>query len=136
MQVIYNAKRWNVLRTKREKAINVMEKLADLHPIVHGSVARGDVREDSDVDIAILRPVPPYMVELRLHFSHGYIVQATPFSTPKAYLALDEREEVVISFPLAPLSRSEIEFYAFGGQLDLEGLKKGLRVPGIDKSFI
>ncbi len=135
MQVIYSEKRWRTLELKRSKAIEVMERLAEFRPIVHGSVARGDVRESSDVDIAVLDPIPPYLIEVRLDYSHGYVIQATPSSTPKAYLSLDEKEEVMVSIPLAPLSRSETEFYAFGGQIDLEGLKRGLRVPGVNKAL-
>ena len=136
MLVVYDDKRWSLLREKREKAINVMRKLAHFAPVVHGSVARGDVREDSDVDVAILTPVPPYAVELAVGtFSHGYIIQATPSSTPKMYLCLDPKEEIVVSFPLAKLSPREAEFYAFGGQLDLKGLEEGIRVPGVNKEL-
>ena len=136
--MIYDEARWKILKTKREKAIKVMSLLKSFNPIVHGSVARGDVEEDSDVDVAILFPVEPYKVEAALGFSksHGYIVMATPKSTPKVYLALDEREEVVVSFPLGKLSTKEREFYAFGGELDLEGLTKGLRVPGVNKELM
>ncbi len=134
MFVPYDEKRWKILKEKREKALKVMEKLRNYSPIAHGSIARGDVREDSDVDIAILYPVPPYAVELLLgNYSHGYIIQATPMSTPKMYLCLDPKEEVVVSFPLAKLSPREVEFYAFGGQLDARGLREGKRVPGVDK---
>jgi len=133
----YDVARWKLLEEKRRKALEVMTKLTAFAPIVHGSVARGDVREDSDVDVAITSPVEPYKVEAAIGFekSHGYIVMATPSSTPKVYLALDESEEVVVSFPLGKLSPREREFYAFGGELDLEGLKVGKRVPGVNKSL-
>ncbi|ABU81606.1 nucleotidyltransferase domain-containing protein [Ignicoccus hospitalis] len=134
----YDGARWELLRRKREKAIRVMERLAPFSPVVHGSVARGDVNEDSDVDVAILFPVEPYKVEAALGFSksHGYIIMATPRSTPKVYLALDEKEEVVVSFPLGKLTTKEREFYAFGGELDLKGLKEGKRVPGVNKDLL
>jgi len=136
MLIRYDKRRWKILEEKRRKAIEVMERLRTYSPVVHGSVARGDVREDSDIDIAILHPVPPYAVELALgEFSHGYIIQATPSSTPKVYLCLDPYEEVVVSFPLANLNPREVEFYAFGGQLDLKGLLEGKRVAGVNKEL-
>ncbi len=136
--VKYDEKHWNLLKSKREKAINVMSKLSQFSPIVHGSVARGDVNEDSDIDIVILYPVEPYKVESALGFtkSHGYIVMATPASTPKVYLALDEKEEVMVSFPLGKLKIREREFYTFGGELDLKGLLEGKRVPGVNKELV
>ncbi|UXD21262.1 DNA polymerase subunit beta [Ignicoccus pacificus DSM 13166] len=134
MLIVYDKRRWEILKRKREKAISIMKKLAQFSPVVHGSVARGDVNEESDIDIAITFPVSPLSVEVALgSFSHGYIIQATPASTPKVYLALDYKEEVMVSFPLAKLSPREFEFYAFGGQLDLNGLLQGKRVPGVDK---
>jgi len=115
-----------------------MSKLRHFAPIVHGSVARGDVSPESDVDIVIAYPVEPYKVEASLSFekSHGYIVMATPSSTPKVYIALDPEEEVVVSFPLGKLSTKEREFYAFGGELDLEGLLRDVRVPGVNKELV
>ena len=138
-EVVYDQKRWNLLRRKREKAMKIMEKLKDvgIYSIVHGSVARGDVDEDSDVDIVIPYPVPPYRVELPLgHVVERVIIQATPLSTPKVYLYLDPYKEVVVSYPLVKPEPKESEFYNFSGQVDLEGLKKGLRVPGVDKKLV
>ena len=111
--------------------------MAVFSPIVHGSIARGDVREDSDVDIVIPHYVEPYKVELALgSYHHGYIIMATPSSTPKVYFSLDENEEVMVSFPLGKLSTREREFYTFGGELDLNGIMKDRRVPGVNKSLI
>ncbi len=137
MKVVYSKEHWTILSDKRKKAIKVMEKLAHLSPIVHGSIARGDVRIDSDVDIVIPHYVEPYKVEILLNcYHHGYIIMATPSSTPKVYLSLDENEEVVVSFPLGKLNIREREFYTFGGELDLEGLKRNKRVLGVNKALM
>jgi len=54
-EVIYSEEHWKILRQKRERARAVMERLHEfgLEPILYGSVARGDVTKDSDVDIFI-----------------------------------------------------------------------------------
>ncbi len=138
-EVIYDEKQWRLLKKKREKAIDVMERLREvgIYSIVHGSVARGDVSEDSDVDIVIPFPIPPYKAELPFrNIVERVIIQATPLSTPKVYLYLDPYKEVVISYPLVRPDPKEVEFYSFSGQVDLEGLRKGIRVPGVDKKLM
>jgi len=60
---------------------------AGLEAYVFGSVARGDVRPESDVDVVILDPAPPYLVELAIERAglRAYskeIVQATPSYVP------------------------------------------------------
>ncbi len=143
VEVTYTEERWELLREKRAEARRIMEALASrgLSPIVHGSIARGDVNESSDVDVVVPYPAPPYMVELALE-SAGYrpakriIVQATPSHTPKVYYALDEEELLMVSFPLVRLREREYEFYRFGGMLSLEGLVEDRRVPGVDKRLV
>lgn len=139
--VVYDEKRWSLLKKKRSKAIAVMKALesAGLEPLVIGSVARGDVHEGSDIDVAILAPVPVFVIELSLEqagfrITMKEIVQATPRHTPKAYLYLDD--ETSIHVPLLPLTELEQEFYRFGGALDLDGLEKGLRVCGVNKKLL
>ncbi len=138
--VYYDEEHWRLLRSLREQALTVLEALAraGLRGIVHGSIARGDVHPGSDIDVFIPYPVPSYHVELALEraglrVSHKLIVQATPHSAPKAYIALDPEEKLMVSFPLAKLSKTEYEFYFFGGALDYEGLRAGRRVPGVTK---
>ncbi len=141
-EVVYTEERWRILREKRGKARRVMEPLerAGLYPIVHGSIARGDVDTDSDIDIVVPHPVAPsillYTLE-RAGFKPFYIeiVQATPSYTPKVYIHLDPVEEVVVSFPLAELGEREREFYKWGGELSLQGILKGRRVPGVSKEL-
>lgn len=143
VEVTYNSDRWLLLKEKRKEAQKIMEALKKLglNPIVHGSIARGDVRKTSDIDIAILTPTPSYRVELALENIglrpyKRLIIQATPRHAPKAYIILDELELKVVSFPLVKLSRKELEFYRFGGMLYLEDLLKDLRVPGVNKKLI
>jgi len=141
-EVEYTRERWRILECKRGKARRLMKALETLGVgvIVHGSIARGDVREDSDVDVVIVEPVPPSMVELALEKA-GYkiyyreVVQATPGYVPKVYYYLDEVEEKVVSHPLSSLRPREREFYKWGGELDLKGVMEGRRVPGVSKGL-
>nr|MDO8080624.1 nucleotidyltransferase domain-containing protein [Candidatus Freyarchaeota archaeon] len=141
IEVRYSIKRWGLLKRLREKAINIMEDLSGIgiSTIVHGSLARGDVKESSDVDIFIPYVVSSFLVEnaleeIKTDFFSREIVQATPQYAPKAYIYLEDK--VSVSFPLVNLRRLENEFYYFGGALSLEGLKEDKRVPGVDKRLM
>lgn len=138
-EVVYSEETWNLLREKREQAMKLMKCLQGLvDPIIHGSVARGDVHAKSDIDIVVLYPVYSYSIEILLE-SCGYkvynrkIVMATPNHVPKAYIVLHPDELVQVSFPLARLRQREIEFYYFGGALSLTELEASKRVPGVNK---
>jgi len=142
-EIVYDERRWKILYLLRKEALKILEALATrgIYGIVHGSIARGDVWEGSDIDIFIPYQVPSYLIEYILE-NHGYriycryIIIATPTSTPKAYIVLDEEERRVVSFPLAKMKPREYEFYKFGGLIDINGLKKNLRVPGVDKRLV
>jgi len=140
-EVIYDEDRWELLRSLRARAVRIMEALEvrGIRSIAHGSLARGDVRPTSDVDIFIPDPPASAIVELALELSglrpvRRLLVQATPAYVPKAYIELDEQTS--ISFPLAKMRPIEREFYAFGGEIGLEGLRAGERVPGVDKRLM
>lgn len=142
VEVEYNEEVWELLREKRDKAIQVMKILSHLSReiIVHGSLARGDVKPTSDIDIVVVQPVSPGLLELSLErggYSVYYkeIVQATPNYTPKIYFYLDPDEEIVVSTPLNDLKEREREFYKWGGELDLRGLIEEKRVPGVNKDL-
>ncbi len=142
-EVVYDREHWRLLSVLRSEAIGLLEVLAKsgVKAIVHGSIARGDVWSDSDIDVFVPYQVPSYKIEYALETSGysiraRYVVVATPASTPKAYIVLDELEKRVVSFPLAKLLPREYEFYKFGGMLDLEGLLKNRRVPGVDKRLV
>ncbi len=140
--VYYDDKHLQLLNNLRNEAISILEKLyrSGLNGFVHGSIARGDVHRDSDIDIVILDNYSLHKLvnalEIISGYSHARIVMATPTHTPKIYFYLDPLEKKVISQPLGKLSRIELEFYKFGGLLDLDGLRRGERVAGVDKRLM
>jgi len=139
--VKYSREHWDILKKKRIKATKLLQafRRRGLVGYVNGSVARGDVHRDSDIDIVFLHPVPTFMVEdaiyaEKFHVSHKEIVQATPSSTPKAYIYLDE--ETCIHIPLGHFTPREEEFYRFGGIVSLKELLNDVRVPGVNKKLL
>ncbi len=140
-EIVYDSRRWNLLKDFRQKAIRIMEALGTFHleSIVHGSIARGDVNEKSDVDVFIPSQPSSFLVETALEKSgisinRRVVVQATPAYAMKAYIEIDENTSV--SFPLMKMRRVEREFYRFGGEATLEDLKNNRRVCGVDKRLI
>ena len=140
-EVIYEMGRWKLLQNLRLKALKIMELLVKggFSPITHGSIARGDVGKNSDIDIVLIDFVPSYKVEALLE-AGGFkiydrvMVQASPRHVVKAYLYLDEL--TVVSFPLVKMTKNEREFYKFGGEIEFEELKKGIRIAGVDKRLM
>jgi hypothetical protein len=140
-EVVYDKERWSILRKLRQEAIKLMTPFLGLglSPIVHGSVARGDVDKNSDVDVFIPATVPSYRVELALRgagfgFWKREIVMATPWQLPKAHVYVDENRSV--TFPLVKPKPLELEFYNFGGATDFDKAEMGARVPGVDKRLM
>ena len=140
-EVTYDEKRWRLFKEFRKYASRLMKALAasGFDPLVHGSVARGDVDKDSDVDVFIPHVGPSYKVELAIHGA-GFspvkreIVMATPWQLPKAHIYLDEDRSV--TFPLVEPKPLELEFYHFGGAVDVEQVEGAVRVPGVDKRLM
>jgi len=140
-EVVYPPERWKLLRGLRERALEVMGALSrrGMEALAHGSLARGDVDEGSDIDLFLPHPVPSYLVETSL-LEAGFrpekreLVMATPWQLPKAHLYLDEK--TVVTFPLLRPRPLELEFYRFGGALGEEGLRREERVPGVDKRLM
>ena len=62
------------------------------------------------------------------------MIQATPNTSMKAYIEIDEI--TTISFPLMRLNRVEREFYRFGGSINLNQIIKKTRVSGVDKQLM
>ncbi len=141
VEVIYDKKRWKLLRELRSKTVQTMEILEKFHlrSIVHGSIARGDVSETSDIDIFLPDPPSSFIIETSLERSgvpvnRRIVVQATPLYAVKGYIEMDKQR--CISFPLAKLRPVEKDFYKFGGEASLSMLRKDVRVPGVDKRLM
>ncbi len=140
-EVTYSSEHWKLLKKLRRMAINLMKPLVEngIPCIVHGSIARGDVTKDSDIDIFITHPIPPYKLEVALESAginvmEKRITQATPHHLVKAFYIIDERSSIAL--PLCQPRRLEREFYKFSGELTLEQLLKNKRVPGVNKNLI
>lgn len=141
IEVIYDKKRWDLLRGLRSKAIQIMEALdnSHLYSIVHGSIARGDISEKSDIDVFLPDAPSSFMIESTLEsagisVNRRVIVQATPLYAVKGHIEIDEQR--CVSFPLLKFRPSERFFYKFGGELTLEMLRDNTRVPGVDKRLM
>lgn len=136
-EVSYDDDRWNVLHRLRARTLEVMNQIetTGATPLVHGSVARGDVTESSDIDIIIPHNVSSYKLELALEpYIHRELVQATPSMVLKGHIHLED--EVIVSFPMFKLMSRENEFYRWGGTLDSKGVRGERRIPGVDKRLI
>jgi predicted nucleotidyltransferase len=135
--VVYDSARWKNLDEIRARALEVIEKLGEsgIQALAHGSVARGDVSDSSDVDLVVPYQVPSFRVELAVGQGvRREIVQATPSSVLKGHIHLDQR--TVVSFPLIKMMTREMEFYRWGGIVGKSQLEQGERVAGVDKRLI
>jgi predicted nucleotidyltransferase len=141
VEVVYSEKRWNLLAQLRSRTVEVMRALekAHLFSTVHGSIARGDVSTNSDIDVFIPDPPSSFTVETALE-NAGFtqnkrvIVQATPSYAVKGYIELEPKR--MVSFPLMKLRQTEREFYSFGGETTLQMLVDNVRVAGVDKRLM
>jgi uncharacterized protein len=140
-EIIYDSRRWTLLQEKRNKAVRLMAALerSHLQTIVHGSVARGDVTEKSDIDIFIPEPQSSFQIETALETAkvpviNRLVVQATPTYTMKAHIEIDEK--TTITFPLMNLRKVEREFYKFGGEANISQLRSNKRMLGVDKRLM
>ena len=137
-EVIYSADRWTQLTELRHRANELMEVLnqVGVEALIHGSICRGDVSEQSDVDIYLPRVLASFSVEFALteagyQIIHRELVHATPFHAIKAHIYLPKNS--IVTLPLTNPAPIELEFYQFGGSLNQIGLQKDRRVPGVDK---
>jgi len=140
-EVIYATEHWALLKELREKATLIMTALEGfcLRTIVHGSIARGDVNTNSDVDVYIAEPQSSFLVETALEragipCNMRLLIQATPSYAMKAYIEVNTG--VSVSFPLMHMRKVEREFYKFGGEVILNQMKTDTRVAGADKRLM
>ncbi|MFW9948345.1 MAG: nucleotidyltransferase domain-containing protein [Candidatus Odinarchaeota archaeon] len=139
--IIYSESDWALLKDKRMIALKLLEIFTKegFTPYVYGSLARGDVHENSDIDVIFLQQIPPFQIEFILN-KNGYknyfreIIMATPLDSIKLYIHLSEIESITL--PLSRLDKKVLEFYDFGGKINLIQLKSDLRVAGIDKRLV
>lgn len=141
IHVEYTEGRWRLLRTLRAEAEEMMRPLHEAHidAAVYGSIARGDVRDGSDIDIWMASPPSPTVVQAVLErrgarIRRREIIQATPSYAAKAYLYTEPDRGY--SLPLVELRASEAEFYRFAGSLRYPQLQTLARVPGVDKRLM
>ncbi len=143
VRVDYPSSQWAKLASLRNRAVSVIKALAGSTQIAltHGSVARGDVDDKSDVDVLIPSNVNTQLVEAALD-SAGFtifskeIAQATPSHSPKAHLYLDPEQTTSVTVPLTPFRSRELEFYSFGGTVSLPQLGQNSRSPGCTKKLL
>jgi uncharacterized protein len=141
IEVIYSEKRWKLLLKLRHEAIEIMEALekGSINCVAHGSLARGDVSENSDIDVFTPNPSGSFLVESAIEraglaVNQRILVQATPTYAAKGYIELAPQR--VISFPLMKMRTLERDFYRFGGEATLQTLRKNERVAGVDKRLM
>jgi predicted nucleotidyltransferase len=139
--VEYTEEHWFLLRLLRAEAAEMMKPLYEAHieAVVYGSIARGDVRDGSDVDVWMPSPPSPTFVQAVLEKSgvrinRREIIQATPSYAAKAYLYTETDRGY--SLPLVKLRANEAEFYRYAGSLGYRELQVGTRVPGVDKRLM
>jgi predicted nucleotidyltransferase len=140
-EVFYENDQWILLSNLREKTKKILLAIENFNLIafVHGSVARGNVTDDSDIDIVIPEKISSFQIESalrrsKLDIKNRYMVQATPKHSMKGYIEIDEI--TTISFPLMRLRKVEREFYSFGGAANLTHLISKIRVCGVDKNLM
>lgn len=135
-EVTYEESHWKLLHSLRETARETMEALKEFSPLVYGSLARGDVHKDSDIDIVIPYVVPSCLLEICLesfNVLERRLTQATPWRLIKGLIELPD---VTVTFPMVEPTRVEREFYRFGGFLAIGDLLEDQRVPGVDKRLV
>jgi predicted nucleotidyltransferase len=140
IHILYSPSHWELLSSLRAEALIMMSPLQEvgLNPIVYGSVTRGDVTPISDVDVFVSTIPSSFMLEHALEDAglkplRRVLIQATPKYAVKGYIYIDERRS--FSFPLTNMRIHERQFYSFGGELSLDGLKEENRIPGVNKSL-
>ena len=141
LEVFYNKEHWDLLDILRGESSEIIEilKNVNIFSIVHGSIARGDISDRSDIDIFIPQIISSFIIETALvraniPINKRILVQATPTYSIRGYIKLNK--QICISFPLSKLRRTEREFYKYGGLATLEMLRNKRRIYGVDKRLM
>ncbi|MEM4245746.1 MAG: nucleotidyltransferase domain-containing protein [Candidatus Bathyarchaeia archaeon] len=142
IEVTYTPRRWRMLEDYRAVALAVLRDLDrfGVNAFIHGSLARGDVDAQSDIDIVVPDITMSRDIEIILTVSSykiysRQISQATPSHALKGHIFLDPARKISVTFPLLSFRRLEYEFYRFGGLLDLKGVVRGDRTAGCTKKL-
>ncbi|MFX1284956.1 MAG: nucleotidyltransferase domain-containing protein [Promethearchaeota archaeon] len=134
----YTEDEWILFKELRKRTIDILEILEStgIKAFVHGSVARGDINDASDIDIYIPVQIPSFKLDLidQFHFTDRQIMMGTPNSTIRAVLSL--QDDIAISFPLSNPVERENEFYRFSGFLYREDLLMERRIAGVTKQLL
>lgn len=141
LEVRYGKTRWVLLEKLRKKTLRLMEALESRNILsnAYGSIARGDVTKDSDIDVFIITPSSSMEVELALDKNNfkplrRILIQATPYYAPKGYFEIEKN--VSVSLSMVKLRRNEMEFYKFAGRITANDIRMDNRVPGVDKRLM
>jgi len=140
-RVFYGEQRFQLLRDLRARALEILQALdsLDVAPLLHGSVARGDVTPRSDIDVVLTDVVPSFKVELALekagiHRFNRLLLMATPSHSLKGLVDLGP--SLSVTFPLVKLRPIERGFYLFGGVCTADEVREGARKFGVDKRLM
>jgi len=139
--VTYSENHLKLLQQKRERSKTLLEMFVKegLNPFIYGSIARGDIHNDSDIDMVLIQSIAPYQIEIILDkngFNNYFreIIMATPADTLKLYIYLNELESITI--PISKFNKKSSEFYDFGGKINLNQIINSIRVPGVNKRLV
>ncbi|MHA1130437.1 MAG: nucleotidyltransferase domain-containing protein [Candidatus Helarchaeota archaeon] len=139
--VEYDESHWDLFHELREIAYPIVETLKSFSPLLHGSIARGDISKTSDIDIILPEQVKEFQISVAMDTINytpleRWLIQATPLSAIKGVLVYTPT--ISVTFPLIPFYPREYEFYYFGGAVGFDDLlqKKDKRVPGINKQLL
>ncbi|MFX0053276.1 MAG: nucleotidyltransferase domain-containing protein [Candidatus Hermodarchaeota archaeon] len=134
----YNKEEKELLSIFRSKATSLLSILEEsgIKAFIHGSVARGDVSNTSDIDIHIPIQISSFRLELlnNFDFADRRIIMGTPNSTIRGLLIRNDK--VSISFPLSTPRERETEFFLFSGLLYNEDLNQNIRTAGVTKQLL
>ncbi len=140
-EIIYNDTHWNLLNDFRKRALQVTDTFAQngFDSLTYGSIARGDIKKTSDIDIILQIKLSSYRVELILEeieipILSKKLIQATPNDIIKVHYELEG--DICLTLLLTDFTSLPFEFYKFGGAINNSQLKSNIRVPGVDKRLV